>query len=203
MLNADFTCALLLLLSPLSTAAADEETPQPPEWKAAAATAKITPRRPLHMAGYAGRKEPAEGTEQDLFAKAIAIEDREGNRVVFGDACQNTTASASAPCETSGPGSCAASPTTSTPTSSAPPTPAPPSPSVSPPNNPPRPATSSSCEPSAVRMPQAQDAARSPLAFQQLRWPDRSSDRLRCAATGCLTLNNHTQDPTTIPSSVG
>ena len=35
------------------------------------------------MAGYAGRKEPAEGTEQDLFAKAIAIEDRVGNRVVF------------------------------------------------------------------------------------------------------------------------
>lgn len=34
------------------------------------------------MAGYAGRKEPAEGTEQELFGKAIAIEDREGNRVV-------------------------------------------------------------------------------------------------------------------------
>jgi hypothetical protein len=35
------------------------------------------------MAGYAARKEPVEGTEQDLFGKAIAFEDREGNRVVF------------------------------------------------------------------------------------------------------------------------
>ncbi len=33
--------------------------------------------------GLCRRKEPAEGTEQDLFGKAIAIEDRDGNRVVF------------------------------------------------------------------------------------------------------------------------
>ncbi len=53
-------------------------------WKAASATAKITPKEPLPMSGYAGRKnKPAEGTEQDLFAKALAIEDEEGNRVVF------------------------------------------------------------------------------------------------------------------------
>ena len=43
----------------------------------------ITPDRPLHMAGYAGRKEPSEGTEQDLFAKALAIEDADGKRVLF------------------------------------------------------------------------------------------------------------------------
>ena len=47
------------------------------------ATAVITPDRPLPMAGYAARKEPAEGTEQDLFAKALAIEDAGGSRVVF------------------------------------------------------------------------------------------------------------------------
>ena len=35
------------------------------------------------MAGYAGRKEPAEGTEQELLAKALALEDRDGQRVVF------------------------------------------------------------------------------------------------------------------------
>jgi hypothetical protein len=35
------------------------------------------------MAGYAARKEPAEGTEQELFAKALAMEDRNGNRVVL------------------------------------------------------------------------------------------------------------------------
>ena len=35
------------------------------------------------MAGYAARKEPSEGAEQELFAKALAIEDRAGKRVVF------------------------------------------------------------------------------------------------------------------------
>jgi hypothetical protein len=53
------------------------------DWKVGAASVKITPERRLHMAGYAGRKEPAEGTEQDLFGKALAIEDGEGNRVVL------------------------------------------------------------------------------------------------------------------------
>lgn len=61
----------------------DGDTPGKPLWKAGAAAVRITPERPLHMAGYAGRKEPAEGTEQDLFGKAIAIEDADGNRVVF------------------------------------------------------------------------------------------------------------------------
>ena len=37
----------------------------------------------MFMAGYAARKEPSEGTEQDLFAKALAIEDQGGTRVVF------------------------------------------------------------------------------------------------------------------------
>lgn len=60
----------------------DEEIPVP-AWKAAAASVVITPERPLKMAGYAGRKEPAEGTEQDLFAKALAIEDGDGKRVLF------------------------------------------------------------------------------------------------------------------------
>jgi hypothetical protein len=35
------------------------------------------------MAGYASRKEPAEGTEQDLFGKALAIQDSAGNSVVL------------------------------------------------------------------------------------------------------------------------
>lgn len=63
--------------------AAEPEKPEPTEWKAGAASAKITPEKPLRMAGYAGRKEPAEGTEQDLYAKALAVEDAAGNRAVF------------------------------------------------------------------------------------------------------------------------
>jgi neutral ceramidase len=78
------TIALCLVLFPaLTTLAGDETDEQAPQWKAGAASAVITPKTPLRMSGYAGRKEPAEGTEQDLFAKAIAIEDRDGNRVVF------------------------------------------------------------------------------------------------------------------------
>src|SRR5436305_9015507 len=53
---------------------------QPLEWKAGRATAVITPKTPMLMAGYAARKEPSEGTEQDLFAKALAIEDAGGKR---------------------------------------------------------------------------------------------------------------------------
>jgi len=53
------------------------------EWKAGVATAVITPERPMPMSGYAARKAPATGKDQDLFGKALAIEDREGHRVVF------------------------------------------------------------------------------------------------------------------------
>jgi neutral ceramidase len=75
----------LVSLSALALLVAQEEKKEPvPKWKAGCATAKITPGRPMPMSGYAGRKDnPAEGTEQDLFAKALAIEDAEGNRVVI------------------------------------------------------------------------------------------------------------------------
>lgn len=71
----------LLLFLPGYFVSADEKTP---EWKAGSATAVITPFRPMPMSGYASRKSnPAEGTEQDLFAKALAIEDNKGNRLVI------------------------------------------------------------------------------------------------------------------------
>jgi hypothetical protein len=53
------------------------------EWKVGAAAAVITPQESMLMAGYAVRKEPSEGTEQQLFGKALAIEDRGGKRVVI------------------------------------------------------------------------------------------------------------------------
>lgn len=76
-------CLLFVFNSTFSIYAAEPAKPEPVEWKAGVASTKITPEKPLRMAGYAGRKEPAEGTEQDLFAKALAVEDKEGNRVVF------------------------------------------------------------------------------------------------------------------------
>ncbi len=77
------TALVVLVVSTLPVWAEEASTAQPPEWKVGVASAKITPEQRLHMAGYASRKEPAEGTAQDLFGKAIAIEDRAGNRVVF------------------------------------------------------------------------------------------------------------------------
>lgn len=56
---------------------------QAPSWKAGSAAAVVTPKNAMLMAGYAARKEPSEGTEQELFAKALAVEDSAGNRVVF------------------------------------------------------------------------------------------------------------------------
>lgn len=76
-------CFLFLVCHALVITAAEPTKTEPVEWKAGVASAKITPAKPLRMAGYAGRKEPAEGTEQDLYAKALAVQDQEGNRVVF------------------------------------------------------------------------------------------------------------------------
>jgi hypothetical protein len=82
MKNAAFSILAALLLANIVAAADDSPSPASP-WKAGVASVVITPQRPLQMAGYAGRKEPSEGTEQDLFAKALAIEDAEGSRLVI------------------------------------------------------------------------------------------------------------------------
>ena len=77
-------CSILAVLLIANIALAAEDSPTTaPEWKAGVASVAITPQRSLHMAGYAARKEPSEGTEQDLFAKALAIEDNAGNRLVI------------------------------------------------------------------------------------------------------------------------
>ena len=57
--------------------------PEPEAWKAGVATAKITPQKSMWMSGYAARKKPSEGVEQDLFAKALALEDKAGGRAVI------------------------------------------------------------------------------------------------------------------------
>ncbi|MDB5392338.1 MAG: Neutral ceramidase, partial [Planctomycetaceae bacterium] len=52
-------------------------------WKAGVATAKITPEKSMWMAGFAARKKPSEGVAQDLYAKALAIQDEQGQRLVI------------------------------------------------------------------------------------------------------------------------
>ncbi|MBC8869669.1 MAG: neutral/alkaline non-lysosomal ceramidase N-terminal domain-containing protein [Planctomycetes bacterium] len=65
---------LLVLCNSLGSAA---------EWRVGMARTDVTPARPLWMAGYAARKHPAEGTLHPLWAKALAIEDQRGQRVVI------------------------------------------------------------------------------------------------------------------------
>lgn len=78
------TASVLLVVGFPSIVSAQENRRAPAvSWRAGTAAAKITPDRRLPMAGYAARKEPAEGTEQDLFAKALAVQDGEGNRAVL------------------------------------------------------------------------------------------------------------------------
>lgn len=51
-------------------------------WKAGIATVVITPEHSIWMAGYAGRKKTSEGKVHDLYAKALALEDSQGTRLV-------------------------------------------------------------------------------------------------------------------------
>lgn len=63
-------------------AARANETATAGGWKAGVAVVKITPEGSMWMAGYAARNKPSEGVAQDLFAKALALEDAGGTRLV-------------------------------------------------------------------------------------------------------------------------
>jgi hypothetical protein len=66
--------ALLLLLAGCALAQ---------EWKAGIAKAVITPREPIWMAGFGARTRPSEGVRQDLYVKALALQDRSGRTSVI------------------------------------------------------------------------------------------------------------------------
>jgi Neutral/alkaline non-lysosomal ceramidase, N-terminal len=52
-------------------------------WEAGFATVKITPHHSLWMAGFGARTKPSQGVLLDLYAKALALRDRSGHRVVL------------------------------------------------------------------------------------------------------------------------
>jgi len=58
-------------------------------WQAGTARLKITPGKPIWMAGFAARNHPAEGTLHDLWAKVLVLEDRHGQRaaLITSDVC--------------------------------------------------------------------------------------------------------------------
>jgi hypothetical protein len=53
------------------------------EWKAGVASVVITPEQSMWMAGYAARTKPSDGKVHDLHAKAIALEDFQGARLII------------------------------------------------------------------------------------------------------------------------
>ena len=67
----------------LSTQFSPDAIAAHPPWKAGLAQVVITPPKPLWMAGYASRTRPSEGVAQDLYAKALALEDPTGERAVL------------------------------------------------------------------------------------------------------------------------
>ncbi len=52
-------------------------------WKAGVASTVITPEQSMWMAGYAARNKPSEGKINDLNAKALALADEQGTRLVI------------------------------------------------------------------------------------------------------------------------
>ena len=52
-------------------------------WKAGTAQIIITPEKPIWMAGYGNRDHVSEGVLIDLRAKALALEDAKGNKVIL------------------------------------------------------------------------------------------------------------------------
>jgi len=67
----------IVLITLTSTASADDYG-----WKAGVAKATITPETPVWLAGY-GTKRVPDGKLHDLWMKALALEDQDGNRVVM------------------------------------------------------------------------------------------------------------------------
>jgi neutral ceramidase len=52
-------------------------------WKAGAARVDTTPEKPVRMAGYASRTSPSQGVSHPLAAKALALCDARGTRIVL------------------------------------------------------------------------------------------------------------------------
>lgn len=68
-------CAAIAMSLPVHAADTD--------WKVGLAAVKITPDEPLMLAGYAARTRPFDRVADDLFAKAIALEDSAGQRALM------------------------------------------------------------------------------------------------------------------------
>src|SRR5206468_10426111 len=71
--------AWVTLTAPGPLRAAEAES----SWKAGVAKVDTTPTAPVRLAGYASRTSPSEGVAHPLAAKALALADGAGHRVVL------------------------------------------------------------------------------------------------------------------------
>lgn len=78
-------CLLALLFAVIAAAQSPHraDSAAPAAMKAGFARIAITPEKNMWMAGYANRTKPSEGRIHDLHAKALAIQDSRGARVVL------------------------------------------------------------------------------------------------------------------------
>jgi len=72
----------LLILSVFTVNATDGQQ-KAKGWKAGVARVVITPQEPIWMAGYGSRDHVSEGTLVDLWAKALALQDANGKKVLL------------------------------------------------------------------------------------------------------------------------
>jgi len=76
--------AAALGVASLSPAAGTRAAPLQPAaqagggWRAGVASVNVTPRQPIFMKGYGSRTRPSDGVRQDLFVKALALQDETG-----------------------------------------------------------------------------------------------------------------------------
>jgi hypothetical protein len=74
-ITAKWLSLFVVLLSPTFSAAA--------EMSVGVGSVVITPDKPIWLSGYASRKAPSDGKVQDIYAKAMAFEDSNGDRTVI------------------------------------------------------------------------------------------------------------------------
>ncbi len=76
-------CLNLALLTGVCLQVSASDANDSSNWKAGVARVKITPESPMWMAGYASRSHPAEGTLNELWAKALVFQDASGKQCVL------------------------------------------------------------------------------------------------------------------------
>ncbi|MBI5692370.1 MAG: neutral/alkaline non-lysosomal ceramidase N-terminal domain-containing protein [Verrucomicrobia bacterium] len=82
---ARFAPALIvaLLLGSLNALSGAAPAALPYPWKAGVAKATVTPTEPIWLAGFGSRTRPSEGVRQDLFVRAVAVQDADGTTAVL------------------------------------------------------------------------------------------------------------------------